>query len=637
MKHCAWLLVLVLAACHPLTNVWDPQSPSYGGTLQGMGVLSEAINAASDIRAAIVADNHLYVAAGAAGLWVCDPLDPTTRYSTLSAFPDGTPLRADDVVVSGTDAYVASGGTLVIVDVADPSTPVILGHVVADAEVSAAPSSVRAGTDAAYLLCDQIVYVTDTSSRAAPVVVAEWWGAVGMYTTSGAGYLYLTTTNGTFAIVDVADPANLQTVTNISLPGARGLFVQGTLAYLACSANGLVILDLADPASPANLGSLSGPPSDAYGVLVDGTTAYVADGEYGLRVVDVTDPANPALLGSSSTSMRFSAIQGIWLENSVFYCPENGAVEVFDVSTPATPDLMATLEVSGPSRGIALLDPWALVATDYGLDIVDVATATLMRRVRKDPGTDWLSGGVATYRGGAGSYAYLNGYPDTTIVNVTDPLAADVVGQIPGEAQYIAAGSDWLCTALGDTLTFHDLADPAAPVSAATLTVSGGFVVNMEASVDHLYVMSGDGSGSPILEVVHIDTPATPTVEGSLSIGYGTSVPAMAYDAVAGLYVYERGEQMEVWRVNVDDPAAPYVVGSYSSTTVEAMCFRLGALTCAGEGWMEERDYDIETSGSAVGVLDISSLGVISALTADDERSLLYVTSPATGLTILGF
>ena len=53
---------------------------------------------------------------------------------------------------------------------------------------------------------------------------------------------------------------------------------------MADESSGLRIIDIADPASPVEVGFYD-TPGDARGVVVSGSYAYVADADSGLRVI----------------------------------------------------------------------------------------------------------------------------------------------------------------------------------------------------------------------------------------------------------------------------------------------------------------------------------------------------------------
>ncbi|HQT96148.1 MAG TPA: hypothetical protein PK435_16090, partial [Thermoanaerobaculaceae bacterium] len=71
--------------------------------------------------------------------------------------------------------------------------------------------------------------------------------------------------------------------------------VVGTVAYLADGDGGLVLVDVANPAVPMQLGAYD-TAGIAWDVAVSGTLAYVADYDVGLTIIDVANPAAPQRL-----------------------------------------------------------------------------------------------------------------------------------------------------------------------------------------------------------------------------------------------------------------------------------------------------------------------------------------------------
>jgi hypothetical protein len=96
-------------------------------------------------------------------------------------------------------------------------------------------------------------------------------------------------------ILDLADPAAPVQVGTISAPDrVRGVTVTGDRAYVATEGHGLDIVDLADADHPV-LGHF--PASTLEHVTVHAEIAYLSDREAGLWVVDISDETAPRLLG----------------------------------------------------------------------------------------------------------------------------------------------------------------------------------------------------------------------------------------------------------------------------------------------------------------------------------------------------
>ena len=75
--------------------------------------------------------------------------------------------------------------------------------------------------------------------------------------------------------------------------------VAGDYAYCAF-ANGLVILDVSDPADPVFVGQLYCQ-GTGEGIDIAGNYTYLADGSAGLLIIDIADPSNPTLAGNYDT------------------------------------------------------------------------------------------------------------------------------------------------------------------------------------------------------------------------------------------------------------------------------------------------------------------------------------------------
>ena len=90
---------------------------------------------------------------------------------------------------------------------------------------------------------------------------------------------------------------------------AMGVSVSGNQAYVAAALGGLLLVDVSNPAFPAEVGGLAVVGGDAAGVAVAGTIAYVADRNWGLEAVDLSGRRTPfrwasMVLSGSRTKSR---------------------------------------------------------------------------------------------------------------------------------------------------------------------------------------------------------------------------------------------------------------------------------------------------------------------------------------------
>ena len=97
---------------------------------------------------------------------------------------------------------------------------------------------------------------------------------------------------------------------------------------IACLVGGgaLQLYDVTDPAKPVHLTSFKTPSGRPARIALDGTRGYVADGREGVQIVDLSNPSSPALVGGVKTSLpaRDVAVGG-GLVVAVVGMPDDGA------------------------------------------------------------------------------------------------------------------------------------------------------------------------------------------------------------------------------------------------------------------------------------------------------------------------
>jgi hypothetical protein len=176
--------------------------------------------------------------------------------------PDGLLNGARAVTVAGTRAYVCCDAGVVIVGLDDPKKP----------EVKA-------------VLGNEVV-------QGARCVQVQF------------RYAYVCDVTG-IKVFEVTDPDRPRPVCQMDLPGANGLYLARTYAYVAAGRRGLVILDIEDPERPKvdqvfdAGGCLNDCRDVKLGITYVSEFAYVADGKNGLRVVQLTSPETPGNDGFS--------------------------------------------------------------------------------------------------------------------------------------------------------------------------------------------------------------------------------------------------------------------------------------------------------------------------------------------------
>ncbi len=243
----------------------------------------------------------------------------------------------------------------------------------------------------------------------------------------------------------------------------------GTKAYAADGANGLVVIDISDPANPSKLGSYN-TANYANGVTLsnDGTKAYVADGLNGLVVIDVSDPANPSELGSYDTAGN---AYGVILSNDgtkAYVADNHTGLIVVDVSDPANPSKLSSYNTAGYAYGVTLSSDGikAYVADGAnGLVVIDVSDPANPSKLGSY-GTVWARG-VTLSNDGTKAYV-ADDKNGLVVIDVSDPANPSELGSYDtaGRAYGVVLSSDDTKAYVADYangLVVIDISNPANP------------------------------------------------------------------------------------------------------------------------------------------------------------------------------
>jgi hypothetical protein len=272
-----------------------------------------------------------------------------------------------------------------------------------------------------------------------------------------------------FSVAAQPAPPTLELVGQVG-GTANAVAVQGNYVYVAGGSSGLRIVNVADPAHPAEVGALPTPAS-ANAVAVAGNTAYVAADIAGLRIVDVADPAHPVEVGSDDILKDAS---GVAVAGSIAYVTDlEGGLRVLDVADPAHPVELGHYNPPGFATALAVAGNTAYVtASTAGLRVVSVA----------DPAHPAETGffdtpGVAVGVAVSGDFAYVADIETLQVVSVADAAHPSALAayDTPGQAMGVAVAGDLAYVAAGDAgLVILRLVTPSPPPGGAFTLAAGG-------------------------------------------------------------------------------------------------------------------------------------------------------------------
>ena len=228
-----------------------------------------------------------------------DPANPVARGS--HAFPQ----EIWGFRLAGDRAYVgANFFGLGIVDIGDPDNPTLLSQhqTLGQAKIGAVASGKVGVIDH----MEGFVLI-DVSDETAPAGIGSYFldGYARDVVTAGT-IAYATDSPSGLYVFDLSRAGMPEPVGVVHAPAApRDIEISvgtGGRPTLIVGAGGgdLQVYDVTDPSAPAKLASFE-TPGRAASVSLDGDLAYVADTEQGVQVVDLSDPASPVAAGAFAT------------------------------------------------------------------------------------------------------------------------------------------------------------------------------------------------------------------------------------------------------------------------------------------------------------------------------------------------
>ncbi len=332
-----------------------------------------------------------------------------------------------------------------------------------------------AGKPYAFLASGGGVYVLDVSQPNAPRLVGDTIRTkslvVGLALSENV--LYVAAYDAGLLVYDVASPAAPKLLSSVSIEGAWGVKLQspapvqagGRYAYVV-SESSLTVLDVTDPSQPKRWGEYQHG-WRAFHVAVEGDRAYV-DGQ-GLITVDISDPTNPTEVDRFTPTGNPAVGDDGRLYVAGGY---RSGLQVLDTSKGGTPALLGAYDTPGDCEAVAVRNGRAFVADGgMGLRVYDVTDPASI----KETGT--LAMGYAEGISLIGDYAYVADQKDgLRVVDISSPDAPEEVGSfaIPGPSLAVAVRQPYAFVATKLTgIKVLDVSDPAMPREVGALDTSG--------------------------------------------------------------------------------------------------------------------------------------------------------------------
>jgi len=237
---------------------------------------------------------------------ISDPLAPAELYAMS---PD---TSVTDVILDGGLAYLSTSVGLLVSDVSDPSSPSVIGSLAIPPGALAKDGNLVAATD------DPSLRLVDVTNPTNPILLSAWATTRYMQDVALAGDVAYVVTDGydgtgSFLSIDISDPTAPvlldewieKVMTHVTLYGD---YAYVTYCYYAYPSGQAVAFSISDPSSLQRLVINIWSESSAGRMVTSGNRAYWTFGDDGLKVIDLENPAYPAEIDELGFSTPVSCI-----------------------------------------------------------------------------------------------------------------------------------------------------------------------------------------------------------------------------------------------------------------------------------------------------------------------------------------
>ena len=352
------------------------------GNITELGSALLISSSTTSIRGIHVAGDYAYILDYYSGLFVVDISDPFN--------PDiKTTYHIGDLSgkfhIHDTQVFIATCyHNLQVLTISNPLQPEPLGQwkgLVPGAR------AVAIGNQAAYVTTYMDgLRIFDMTTPTAPVLAtsyipSEWvntneWHDKSMQDLAISGnYLFLTNGSNGLRILDVSNPFSPVEVGSI-LSGSNvfKVEVQKTLAFVSIENQGFSIIDISNPMQPKKLGSLNTPGS-VYGIDFSANHAFIADYDGGFRVVNISDPNHPQEIAAISNVKNALdvIVSGNYAYLLIFQSTGGNQLKVADISNPLNPSVINTIDLESGSQVIHMKGSNLFVGGFNGMQVLDMS------------------------------------------------------------------------------------------------------------------------------------------------------------------------------------------------------------------------------------------------------------------------
>lgn len=551
-----FVISLIIVVTIGVTQIAFSQIDDF--TIEGVGHFG------GNVSCGAVQGNYAYMGQGPY-LTVLDlSVDPPVQAAFLELADQSYDLTIEDNFCF---IYLQNTGGLQIIDIQDPTTPVIVGTLPLGNNETGGGIDVsgnRAFVAAAY----DGLQVIDVSDHTAPTIIGNAAGYVSeVFIVGDKAY----TTGGGLKIYDVTDPTPVE-LGALAINGSKSVFANQTHAYVAAGfmTTNTHIIDITTPQNPQEVGifvsNVNGAGHRPNSVFVENGTAYIGCREY-VFSVDVTDPALPTELNKLKTGGSVVAIQS---EGDNLHAIIRAGASPYQKINKSDPTALSKITSYDSPWDVKFLlndSDRLYVASVEALWIYDItvqAQPTLTAHYTQWP--NFLQLAIED------DQLFARSDTDVKILNIADPLNVAATGTYTpgaGNPKQIVVANNFLYVTVENGQSFLDIvdvSDPANPASVGQMDFPGNandlFVQGYTSLAGVLY---DDGAGDRGCQFIDVSTPTAPVVTGFFQTE-GTPSSIWIEQTTAFIASNDNGYTLEA--VDLTDPSNPDKLSETTGTGI---------------------------------------------------------------------
>ena len=524
---------------------------------------------------AVASEHYVYmIGAGLHAVDVADPSSPqVVGYCNVSGYC---------IAISAEYIYVPTYYGLKVINISNPLSPQIVGSCASQSAYGIAISG-----NYAYLVGDSLQVIDISNPQSPQYVRSVPVGNAWCIATSG-NLLFIGSDN--VRILDISNPSSPIIVGYCpNSGGAYSMAAQGNYLYYT---NGWFhIIDATDPAHPQLVDDTNHFTANC--VTVSGSHAYVTGSA--LRIVDMSNPASLQIVGTCPFNSSWQTMAVAIAGDYVYAATQTNGIYVFNVATPSSPQVTGSYTVSGSVKNVALSGDYAFFESDSAnVKVADISNPTSPQYVGICTEENMYSGYNNVGLVVAGNYLYDANGGSFRILDVTNPLSSPEIGscEISSDiSDFVVSGN--YAFLLGSELTSVDISNPTQPTvvssiglppsGANRIAVSGSYAFLVGDSLTvvtlsnpaspHIIAIGGAWGntiaisdnyaiigGAPGLQIFDITIPVVPQWVATLAL-----TDSITGITATGNYVYITCGNSGLRVINFANPSLPHEVGYYNT------------------------------------------------------------------------